>query len=176
MSKETDDKLISELFDKYKQMMFKIALDILHNKSDAEDAVQNAFLWIINNLDKILQIPCNERALYFANIIEHICIDQIRKQKRHRTEDIDEFYDLSSGFFVEDEVLSKLMVEEIKSALEDLADRDYDLLYLYLFDGKKPKEISAVMGIPENNIRVYIQRARKRLIKILKKRSIIDDV
>ncbi len=176
MLRNSDDKFINELFSEYRQMMFKIAFSILHNKSDAEDAVQNAFLWIINNLDKVSQIPCNERTLYFANMIEHISFDLCRKQKRHSAEDIDELYDLSSGSSVEDEIFSKLMVEEIKSALEDLADRDYNLLYLYLFDKKSPKEIGAVMKIPESNIRVYIQRARKRLIKILKKRGVIDDV
>lgn len=43
MSKETDDALISELFTQYRQMMFKIAMGILHNKSDSEDVVQDAF-------------------------------------------------------------------------------------------------------------------------------------
>ena len=67
MSKKSDDILISELFTEYRQMMFKIALGILHNKSDAEDVIQNAFMWIINNLDKITQIPCNKRASGFIN-------------------------------------------------------------------------------------------------------------
>ena len=75
MSKKSDDKLISKLFAEYRQMMFKIAMGILHNKSDAEDVVQEAFLWIINNLDKILQIPCCKRGSYFASIIEHRAID-----------------------------------------------------------------------------------------------------
>ncbi len=176
MSKKSDNKLMSELFSEYRQMMFKIALDILHNKSDAEDVVQEAFLWIINNFKKVSKIPCNERPLYFANIIEHISIDLCRKQKRRPTKGIDELNDVEVDYRVEDEVLSKLTVEEIKSALDHLSDRDYDLLYLYLFDKKGPKEISTVMGIPENSVRVYIHRARKRFIKILKKRGVIDDI
>ena len=44
MSKKSDDKLISELFTEYRQMMFKISLGILHNKADAEDAVQYFFM------------------------------------------------------------------------------------------------------------------------------------
>lgn len=176
MSKNSDSEFINKLFVEYRQMMLKIALGILHNRPDAEDVVQEAFLWIINNLEKILRIPCNERALYFANIIEHISIELYRKHKRHPIEDIDEHYDFSSDFSVEDEVLSKLTINEIKSALEDLSDRDYDMLYLYLFDGKSPKEIGEVMRISESNIRVYIQRARKRFIKILRKRGVIDDV
>lgn len=175
MSDNSEIEFIKELFNNYRQMMYKIALNILHNNSDAEDIVQNAFLWIINHLEKISRIPCNERGFYFAKITEHFAIDLLRKRNNHPTDDIDEV-DPSSENDVEDTVLSDLTVEEIKSALGELSDRDYDLLYLYLFKEMKHKEISELMGIPENSVRVYIQRARKRLIKILKKRGIIDDV
>lgn len=171
MSEKTDDNLLSELFTEYRQMMFKIAMGILHNKSDAEDVVQDAFLWIINNLEKISQIPCYERGNYFASIIEHRSIDILRKRSRHPTEDIEEQYELSSDERVEESALSSVTVEEIKSALNELSNRDYELLYQYLFKEMTPKEIGEVMGISENNIRVYVQRARKRFAKILHKRG-----
>lgn len=171
MSKETDNKLISELFAEYKQMMFKIALGILHNKSDAEDVVQDAFLWIINNLDKILQIPCDERGNYFASIIEHRAIDIYRRRSNHPTEDLEEQFDLSADERIEEAALSNVTVEEIKNAMNELSDRDYELLYLYLFKQLSPKEISGLTGISEGNIREYIRQARKRFAKILRKKG-----
>lgn len=177
MSKDpNEDKLINKLFAEYKQMMFKIAFSILHNRSDAEDAVQDAFLSIINNFEKISQMPCHERANYFASITEHRSIDIYRKRSRHPTEDLDEFYDLSSDENIEEKAFSDLTVEEIKSALDELSDRDYELLYLYLFKEMSPAKISGLMGIPENNIRTYIMRARKRFVKILRERGIDYDV
>lgn len=176
MSKESDDKLTSELFAEYRQMMFKIALGILNNRADAEDVVQDAFLWIINNLEKISQIPCYERGNYFASIIEHRSIDILRKRSLHSTEDIEEQYELSSNERVEESALSSVTVEEIKSALNELSNRDYELLYLYLFKEMTPKEIGEAMGISEDNIRVYVQRARKRFAKILHKRGIDYDI
>ena len=171
-----DSEFMSELFQNYRQMMYKTALGILHNSSDAEDVVQNAFLWIIDNLDRISQIPCNERGFYFAKITEHSAIDLLKKRNAHPTDDIDENDNLSSEIDVEEAILSKLSVEQIKSALGELSDRDYDLLYLYLFNEMKNKEIGEIMGLSESSVRVYIQRARKRFIKILKKRGIIDDI
>lgn len=176
MSKETDDKLISALFAEYRQMMFKIAMGILHNKSDAEDVVQDAFLSIINNLDKISQIPCCERGFYFASIIKHRSIDIYRKRCNHPTEDIEEQYELSADERVEEKALSSVTVDEIKNAMNELSDRDYELLYLYLFKEMSPKEIAEALGIPDENIRVYIGRARKRFAKILRKRGINYDV
>lgn len=176
MPENPDSKLINELFAKYRQTMFKIAFGILHNKSDAEDAVQNAFLWIINNVDKISQIPCYERGFYFATIIEHISINLINKQKRHPSEDIEAHPEFVSDRSVEEQANDNIMIKEIERALEELSDRDYSLMYLSVFKQMKHKEIAEALDIPEKNINVYIERARKRLIKILKKRGIVDDI
>ncbi len=176
MPKVPDEDFISKLFSDYRQMMYKVAYSILGNRSDSEDAVQDAFLWIIDNIEKIYEIPCNERANYFASIIEHRSIDIWRKRNAHPTEDIDEQYDLNSNDDLEQTVMSDMTVDEIKSAMNELSNADYEMLYLYLFKKKSPKEIGLVMGISELNIRVYIYRAKKRLIKILRKRGIGYDV
>lgn len=176
MPKNSDDEFVNELFNTYREMMFKIAIGILHNKSDAEDVVQNAFLWIINNLSKISQIPCNERSNYFASIIEHRSIDIHRKHNAHPVEDIEEQYELGSNESIEETVLSSVTIDEIKDAMNKLSNTDYEILYLYLFKDMSPKEISKVMGISEKNISVYIHRARKRFAKILHKRGIGYDV
>lgn len=176
MPDNLDTGLLKELFETYRDMMFKIAMGILHNKSDAEDVVQDAFLWIINNPSKILEIPCYERGNYFASIIEHRSIDIYRKRNAHPAEDIEEQYDLDSNENIEEKALSSVTVDEIKDAMNELSNMDYELLYLYLFKDMSPKEISNAMGISEKNIRVYIQRARKRFAKILHKRGINYDV
>lgn len=176
MSDNSETEPIKELFKTYRQMMYKTALGILRSASDAEDAVQNAFLWMINNPEKVARIPRSEIPLYLTYITEHSSIDIYRKQRSHAADDIDEHYELSSERFVEEEALSNLTVIEIRNALSELSDRDYDLLYLYLFKDKNYREIGKIMNIPENQVRVYIRRARKRFIKILKERGVIDDV
>ena len=96
MPNVSDAELIKELFETYKEMMFKIAMSILHNESDAEDAVQDAFLSIINNFEKILLIPCIEKEFYFVTIIENISINKLNKNKRHPWEDISKYSSMSS--------------------------------------------------------------------------------
>lgn len=175
MKKSSDKELSAELFNEYRQMMFKIAMEILHNTSDAEDAVQDSFLWIINNLDRVLLIPRNERSAYFASIVEHRSIDIYRKHKGHKIEFVEEKYVSSSNEHIAEKALSSVTVDEIKDALSQLPDRDYEMLYLYLFKEMSPKEISISMDISENNIRMNIFRAKKRFSKILRKRGIDYD-
>lgn len=171
-----DNELISELFKEYKQMMFKAAMGILHNKADAEDAVQDAFLWIINNLSKISEIPCCKRTVYFANITEHLAINVVKRQKRHPLEDIEEAYEISSDYSVESEADSAFLINEIKSALTELSDRDYSIMYLYLFEQISPKEIARELDIRERFIHTYIERAKKRLAKKLNEKGIDHDI
>lgn len=172
MSKKADDRLICELFAKHRQIMFKIAFGILHNKSDAEDIVQESFLWIINNLDKISQIPCNKRACYFANITEHLSLNEINKQHTHHTDDIDEHADISSDIFVEKNAVDKITIDEVKQIIRTMSETDRLMLRLYLFEGRSYKEISRIAGISEGNARICVYRARKRLAKLLKEQGI----
>lgn len=176
LQKNSDKELLAELFKEYRQMMFNVAMGILHNNSDAEDAVQNSFLWIINNLDKISQIPCHERGVYFALIVEHRSIDICRKRTGRQIEYIEEQYALCSNEYIAEKAISSVTVGEIKDALKELPDREYKMLYMYLFKEMSPKEISIAMGISEKNIRTYIQRARKKFMEILRKRGINYDV
>lgn len=175
MPQKKDDSLLSELFTEYRQMMFKIAFSILRNNADAEDAVQETFLHISNNFERVSEIPVDDRVRYITKIVKNVCYDQIRIKKRRQVCNIEEF-EIRTGNSVEDEALSALTVDEIKSALNDLSKRDNDILYLLLFMDYAPKDIAKSLGISERNISMYIIRARKRLIKALRKRGVTNDL
>lgn len=172
MLDERNAELAEKSFKAYRHMMYKIAFDIVHNKSDAEDAVQNCFMWIMNNIEKISQIPLDKRGRYFAEIAEHISINIVNKRKKHPTEDIDEHEEISTGFSVEKSYDDGTIVEEVRKAVDAMSATDRSLLRLYLFEERSSKEIAGIMGISEVNARVGVFRARKRLAKLLKERGI----
>lgn len=100
MPKDPDeDKLINELFKEYRQMMLRIALRILQNRADA---VQDAFLRMLNSLDKISGIPREQQAFYLVSVIENTSLNILKKKNRRPTEDIEEFYEISSEYSVEE--------------------------------------------------------------------------
>lgn len=172
MTECPNSDFFKELFETYRLTMYKIAFNILHNSHDSEDAVQSAFLWIINNSEKILQIPCNERVFYFANIIEHVAINMLNKKKRHTPEDIDLHEEINSEISTEKISLEKIAIKEIKEVIRSMSEADRLILRLYLFEERSHKEIAEIAGISETNARVSVHRARKRLVKLLKERGI----
>ena len=56
ISSEEDSQLVNELFAEYNKELLRVAMRIVRNKDDAEDALQSGFLNIINNLQKIRKI------------------------------------------------------------------------------------------------------------------------
>ncbi len=175
MPDNSDADLLKELFETYREMMFKTAKGILCNDFNAEDAVQEAFLHIINNLDRISQISIENRGSYLNKVVTNVCYDLVRNKNRRHECNIDDF-ELCSGSSADDEVLSMLTIKEIRNMLNELPKRDQEILYLYLFNGYSPKDVAKSMGIPKRQISTYIERARKRLIKLLKERGITNDV
>ena len=175
MNSDSDIEFIKQLFETHEQPMFKIAVKILNNKSDAEDALQDAFLWIIDNVEKIYSLSYNEQVFYFTCIIEHSAIDLLRKKKRRLAKDIDKL-EICGSYSIEDDVLNKITVEEIEDVLDELSERERSLLHFQLFKEMSCEEIGNILGLSETNVRVSIHRAKKRLRKILKKRGFCNDI
>lgn len=94
----------------------------------------------------------------------------IRKEKQRNECNIDDF-EIFSGSF-DDEVLLALTVEEIRTLLNELPEREQEILYLYLFNDYAPKDIARILHIPKRQISTYLERARKRLIKLLAERGV----
>ena len=51
-----DENIFERLYYKYRNLMYTVAFDILHNTSDAEDAVSEAFLRIAKNFSLVMMI------------------------------------------------------------------------------------------------------------------------
>lgn len=79
---EEDRSKFEQLYLKYRSLMLRVAMRILHNEQDAEDAVHQAFLSILNNLEKISSVDCLQTKSYIVVIVERKSIDLIRSQKR----------------------------------------------------------------------------------------------
>ena len=172
---ETDKELVRSLYEANEQLMYNVAYKILQNRFDAEDAVQDAFVSVINHLERVREINCNETRFYLVTIVKNISLNMLKKKQRHPAVDIDEVFDAQSDDNIEEEILGKISSERIRDALRDLSDRDYEVMFLYLVKEHSPYEIAQLLGISGNQARQKIFRARQRLIKLLEKRGITDE-
>lgn len=71
----------SEIYHEYKNLMFYAADQILHNEQDAEDAVHEAFLVVIDRLDTLWESKGPYIKAFVLAIVENKAIDLWRRRR-----------------------------------------------------------------------------------------------
>ena len=79
-----------QIYTLYRGLMFYIARRILPGEADAEDAVHQAFVSIIENLKKISEVRCPKTRSYVVIITERKAIDILRSRSRLSPEAFEE--------------------------------------------------------------------------------------
>lgn len=78
-----DYKKMEELYELYEQKIYSAAYFILKNIQQAEDVVQETFIMLYNNLEKLDSLNTYELKVYILKIAKNKAIDCYRKNKRH---------------------------------------------------------------------------------------------
>lgn len=79
---EEDKSKFERIYNNYRQTMYYAAYHILKNEHTAEDIVHQAFLRVIDHLDKIDENNCHKTKAFLVVITEHLAIDYYRKTKK----------------------------------------------------------------------------------------------
>jgi RNA polymerase sigma-70 factor (ECF subfamily) len=125
----------------------------------SEDFAQDAMLKAIDKIDSFNSQKGNIKS-WLYRVIQNHCFDELRKLNRTQIVSINDYaYDLN-----EPEIESKeVEFAFIRKAMMHLESRDRRILIYKFMQGMTGKEISHIMGIPENQINMYIKRAKERL-------------
>lgn len=154
-----------ELMDRYRDHAMAIAVNILANREDAEDACQEAFLKAYQNLDRF-DANRSYKNWFYALLSNH-CLDMIRKRARFKgfigrlgrekpTEIIRP--PASSPFFKDLEF----------RYLRPLTPKERTALFLWSQEGYSTAEIASVLRCSPNTAGVHLYRARVKLKTLLK--------
>jgi RNA polymerase sigma-70 factor (ECF subfamily) len=73
----------------------------------------------------------------------------------------------------DDEAELKLQVKQVHRAIQQLPDGFRVVLTLYLLEGYDHREISEVLGISESTSKSQYNRAKKRLLSIIRENVLI---
>lgn len=166
---EEEKRKFVVLYEKYKYLMLKIALDIVKDYQESEDIVHEAFIKIAKNMHNIHEVDSNETKRYIIIITRSVAIDFYRRKKRsmENTLYLDEIRDYSTPVVVAENSLAD--VDVIMKALMKIPLKYRDVLilkYAYQYEAKK---IAEILNITEANVRQRLVRGR-RILEIELKR------
>jgi RNA polymerase sigma factor (sigma-70 family) len=153
--------------DNYSALM-STALRYADNYDDGLDILHEAFIKIFKNMDKYN--AGTSLSAWLRRIVVNTAIDYYRREKRRRTEDIDQIQHQST---YDADVVSNLTSEEILSALQQLSPSYRSIFNLYVIEGYNHKEISQMLDITESTCRSNLVKARCKLKSILIKMDIV---
>ena len=161
-----DEILLLSLFDSTNNQMYNVAYKVLGNSTDAEDALQEAFIRMMQNIEKIKNIPCPKRVPYCVIIVKNVSKNMLRSRKLHIN--IDEIGDLAADASPdpEDEFYAKVDAEYLVQSIDKLRGQDRDMLLMKWAKEMGYSEISTALGISEDAAAKRGQRALKKLKEI----------
>lgn len=152
------------IYETYKQLMFYIANNILHDARDAEDIVHEAFLKIIEILDQIEVVDCPQTKSLIVTITERKSIDLYRR-KRGKT--FLPFHEEFANAASPSETDTFVTNHAISEAIVSLPPKYREVLILKYSQGFSTEEVGAILSMSPENVKKTIQRARKKLEVLL---------
>lgn len=160
MIKEDKKRKIEQLYEKYRKPLFFTAIKILGDKHLAEDAVQDTFIKIFENLNKIDDIHCCKTKNYITSIATNHSFNLYCKRKQHAVP-VDEIEKLAADY-MESKMEKIDSFEEIVKKLPVIYREILTLKYLYEYTNA---EIAESLHISKVNVRKRLERAKKELKK-----------
>ncbi|MBQ9744266.1 MAG: sigma-70 family RNA polymerase sigma factor [Clostridia bacterium] len=151
-----DENAILETDKKYGNYLFKIANNIVNNRLDCEECVNDTYLGTWNRIPP--ERP-NIFRVFLAKIVRNIAVSRFRKnsaQKRIPSEfqvSLDELGEcISTNSSAEDEYLTARVVEILNTYLKSLPRRKELIFICRYYYADKISNIARMLGVSENTV------------------------
>lgn len=161
--KSADRPKLERLYLEYRSVMFCAANEILHNEHEAEDAVQQAFMKITENLDKVPDELSNKTKAFVVTIAENTAIDRYRKLKRHGD---CELCEEACG-------IEANSADELVNCILKLPARYRQFILLKYYHGYSTREIAKLLGMSSAAASKTAQRAKQRLEQLCREAGLL---
>jgi len=161
--------LFSILVDRYKNLVYSLALKMLKNKEEAEEVAQDTFIKVFKSLSKFK--GDSKFSTWVYKVTYNTCLDRLKKNKKEQHIIIID--NLNSNEIKSiDNIFETMEAEErqqsIQKCINFLPSDDAFLLTLFYFDEQSLDEISKIVNLTVNNVKVKLFRSRKKLMSIFK--------
>ena len=158
MSSHEHDAWFSREIEKLGPTLFRVAFAILRNRTDCEDAAQNAVLKAYRNLDSLKQRSYFKT--WLISILKNECFDMLKR--RRPTLDVAE-QELSYEMAVPD--------LDLNHAFDALSPEERLTITLYYYEGYDTREIAKITEVSEGTVRSRLSRGRASLRMMLQEKE-----
>lgn len=169
------EQSIRELDIKYGKVCRKLSNNIVNNRQDAEECVNDAYLGAWNAIPPAKPDPL---LTYICKIVRNISLNiyyrkEAAKRSSHYTVAMEEIEAcIANQKTVEAEIEAKELARIIESFLDTLTVENRVIFMCRYWFSDSCKDIAGFMGLSEKNISVRLTRIREKMRKYLMEREV----
>ncbi|MCU1287394.1 MAG: sigma-24, subfamily [Acidobacteriales bacterium] len=148
-----DETAMAQVYDRYSQIVYSVALRVLADTGSAEDVMQEIFMQLWRNPQSF---DGNRGSLgaWLAVVARHRAIDHLRKRKPET--DIDDVI-VSVECNLESETERNIFLRKVRSLLGSMPPNQRKAMEMAFFEGLTHSEVAARMGEPLGTIKTRIR-------------------
>jgi len=150
---------IETIIEENGQKIYKYCYNMLRNRQEAEDAVQDIFIKVYNNMNHIHEIKSVSSWLY--KIAYHHCLNTIRRKKLLFFIPINE--DLKIDVANYNTGIESEFSEQLTLVISHLSAQDRAVLILRIIEEKRYDEIAVIFNKKPDAIRKQYERVKKKV-------------
>lgn len=165
-----DKQAFEQIYSRYSGLFFTITRRYARNHQEAEDLLQEGFVQIYRKVHTFNFKGSFEG--WMKRVVVNKCLSALKKKNLMTDLPVSE---MDTGLEGSQDAIgiSRLSVEEILRAFEELPSGARTVLNLYAVDGFDHREIAEQLGITESASRSQLTKARARLKLVLEEQGLI---
>lgn len=165
--KAGDRQAFDTIYEKYKNILLRMAYLVSGSVDDAEDIVQETFVKCYMHIGELRQNTGFQSWLF--QILYRTAYRYAKKSRREiPDEDAGIQADATNGVTSLDQIIRSETRQMIKHAVHSLSFRHRTVVVLFYYNDMSVKEIAGVLGTTEGTVKSRLFSARKKLSRSLK--------
>lgn len=152
---------MEEIYKEYFEIVNKYLFCLTNNADIAEELTQETFYRAIKNIYKFRN-EC-KLSVWLCQIAKNLWYDELKKNKKIKPIDNEEFVNFINDADIENNVISNLKKIELYKKIQKLDIHTKEVIYLRITGELSFKEIASILNKTESWARVTFYRGKQKL-------------
>lgn len=164
---DRDNQFFHQFYEENKNLLFYIARQYTDSSPDCEDVVQDSLLRLMGNIPSLRELNKYKAAKYIALTVRSAYLDLLKRRHSSREVPLDEV--VLEGLLersTNTDQASDLQLELIHLK-HSLSEKDWMVLEGKYILGYDQEELSRLLGVSADSVRMTLSRARTKARNIL---------
>lgn len=161
LTNEADKKKFEHLYMTYRSELIHIARSVLSSKDDAEDCVQESYIYLAQHFDTVADLDEEHCLAYLVTIVKSRALD-LNDHLNRTVFTLDEQHEPAI-----DDLFEHVLFDELVEAIRRLPDGYRELLILEQNHGLTVKELTEIFHMSKSAVYRRLTTAKNMLVHML---------